>query len=579
LQEEPAMVFAPPQLAPVEPLRSPPPPTMSLNPVPVEPSPPPPIAFNPSPPPAIEPLRSPPGPTAPANVILFPPKGPREGTALPAPFAAYEPPPAVETESSFLVAPPPSRRESELAKRGLLLDWGHSEGEGLDSPSTWAPAVPAWAPGSLGQPPAESAEARSPAPLPEPVAPAPLSKPPVFGGAASEATPSPPPPARKPDPLTAARKDDGQPVRTGDPLVARAGDAAPFASLTDPPARKDDSLPTLVLEPFDEDPSAPAPQVVLPPQLDEPKKPSVHHTLPEEGKFFNGATEEDLTAEMSLIQKRSGAGRWIAVAAVLLAVSGAAAYYFLPGEEPPAPVAVPEKAAEPKTEVVKTEPPLEPPKSALPEPELLPRKPEVAKPEAPKPEPQKVEALKPEPAPELAKVEPAKTEPAKAEPARTDPEPAKTPAPDVKTAAVTPEPEPAKREPSGTPVDVDGEFNKSLRAGKAAFQNQRFKSAVVAYRKAYALKPNSDEAKLGLGIALVNSDPPSSGYREAVKLLQDVVKTDTTNGRAWFALGMALQFNGQNKAAIVAYKRYLSVEPSGEFSGDARLVLREMGAQ
>jgi cytochrome c-type biogenesis protein CcmH/NrfG len=64
-----------------------------------------------------------------------------------------------------------------------------------------------------------------------------------------------------------------------------------------------------------------------------------------------------------------------------------------------------------------------------------------------------------------------------------------------------------------------------------------------------------------------------------VRLLQDVVKERDTNVRAWFALGMALQVTQQNNQAIAAYKKYLAMDPSGTFSSDVRLALKQLGSK
>jgi predicted TPR repeat methyltransferase len=61
-------------------------------------------------------------------------------------------------------------------------------------------------------------------------------------------------------------------------------------------------------------------------------------------------------------------------------------------------------------------------------------------------------------------------------------------------------------------------------------------------------------------------------------MLQDVVKDQEKNGRAWFSLGMALQATSQNTQAVQAYKKYLALEPSGKFSADVRLALKQLGS-
>jgi cytochrome c-type biogenesis protein CcmH/NrfG len=116
-----------------------------------------------------------------------------------------------------------------------------------------------------------------------------------------------------------------------------------------------------------------------------------------------------------------------------------------------------------------------------------------------------------------------------------------------------------------------------MKLAQAANAGQRFRAAAMSYRKALALQPSSLDAKAGLGIALVNSDPGASGYREAIRLLQEAVRTQDTNARAWLALGMGLQFSGQNQQAAQAYRKYLLLEPAGASSSDVRAMLKELG--
>jgi cytochrome c-type biogenesis protein CcmH/NrfG len=167
----------------------------------------------------------------------------------------------------------------------------------------------------------------------------------------------------------------------------------------------------------------------------------------------------------------------------------------------------------------------------------------------------------------------------------------------VQTATPTPSPEPspkpteqqpavqelkpveASKEPEqeAAPLDPDEEFARLMRLGRSSLNNDRFKSALVNYRKALALKPDSRDAKAGVGIALVNTDPGPAGYREATRLLEEATRLDSSNARAWLALGMAYQFTAQNPKAIAAYKKYLFLEPTGQASGDVRAMLKQLG--
>jgi len=135
---------------------------------------------------------------------------------------------------------------------------------------------------------------------------------------------------------------------------------------------------------------------------------------------------------------------------------------------------------------------------------------------------------------------------------------------------------PNKSAPGNLPSSADSEFTKHIKAAKAANHSGDFKGAVDEYRKALELRPESAEAKAGLGIALVNSDPGESGYTEAVKLLQQSVKSQEKNARAWLALGMAYQFTRKDEQAVAAYRKYLLLDPNGQSSTEVRAMLKQL---
>ena len=124
------------------------------------------------------------------------------------------------------------------------------------------------------------------------------------------------------------------------------------------------------------------------------------------------------------------------------------------------------------------------------------------------------------------------------------------------------------------PADSDAEYARLVKAAKASVQAERFKTAVTSYRRALGLKPDSAEAKAGLGISLVMSD---TSYKEAIGLLEAAVKADGGNARAWLALGMAYQNTGRDAAAWVPYKKYLALDPKGASAGEIRAMLQAAG--
>jgi cytochrome c-type biogenesis protein CcmH/NrfG len=136
--------------------------------------------------------------------------------------------------------------------------------------------------------------------------------------------------------------------------------------------------------------------------------------------------------------------------------------------------------------------------------------------------------------------------------------------------------DPPSTEPERTaPVDPDAEFTRFIREGKRANLAERYKTAAASYRNALKLKPGSADAKAGLGIALVSIGEDGS-FKEAIRLLEDAVKAQDSNPRAWLSLGMAYQFTGQQTAAVAPYKKYLALEPNGASANEIRAALKEL---
>jgi hypothetical protein len=215
-------------------------------------------------------------------------------------------------------------------------------------------------------------------------------------------------------------------------------------------------------------------------------------------------------------------------------------------------------------------------------------------PPPPVPKPAPTEQVKPSlPAERTPEAKPPETQPgppatgqaASAEGSPTPAGRAENPSPGAQSAepvaGTPPSEEPAKDEEPEPPevqkLSPEAEYAELMRRAKKLIAGGKYKTAVFSLRRALALKPDSDEAKAGLGIALVSSDPSSSGYREATRLLEDSLKTQPNNARAWLCLGMARQMTQQDKKAVEAYKRYLLLEPTGPFANDVRAALKQLG--
>ncbi|RKH55053.1 tetratricopeptide repeat protein, partial [Corallococcus llansteffanensis] len=207
---------------------------------------------------------------------------------------------------------------------------------------------------------------------------------------------------------------------------------------------------------------------------------------------------------------------------------------------------------------------------------------------------QPVEARKPPEVPAVPDVAPPPVKTVQEDPVDAGAVPPKTVTANVEVDAGTPPvkvvtPEPAApvdaglavappATPETAPPVAKATYADLIKEGRTAMSRKSFKAAVGAYRKALALNADSTEAKAGLGISLANSNNMSAaGYREAAKLLQDVVRQEPKNAKAWFWLGSSLQFSGEEPRAAEAYKRYLFLEPTGTSAEEVRALLKGMG--
>jgi CheY-like chemotaxis protein len=532
--------------------------------------------------PASEPAAGTPPPgSQPANVVVFQPKPKRPSApTVEMPVVQPVPPPAAEG-SSFLVEPPPEHRAQEQARRSLLLDWSRVDTDGLGSAGTWAP-IPAWShtrtSAAVAQPTAHAQQAEPPpngahaaAAEAEPEGNGAPGRAPIFGGAA--VAPSPlvvvPPPAPAPPSSEVTLVAGPTPVTAPTPapiaepesettppqlaLPPYPGHGAPEPESKTPPMltpvpvtaasepkpspskREDTPLPTLD---FKTPPEPPKPTVSKPVSPPPSKK---------DDKKNDKKNDVDEAALAKAVQpKRTGLVIGVAIVA-LIAV--AAVIIGTRGSGSTGQTTKPPEQTNPQTTGPETPTPKPPDAVVTPTPPG--------------------EATQP---PEVATPPPDTANP----PDTSKPTVAENPTPPVPD-----EPEPTEVTPTDTakPVDPEVEYANSIKQARSAVVNGRYKAAASNYRRALKAKPGSSEAKEGLGFSLVMGSTNDSAFREAVRVLQDVVKDKDTNARAWFSLGMALQATSQNKQAVQAYNKYLALEPSGKFSADVKLALKQLGSK
>ncbi|MCY1015952.1 response regulator [Pyxidicoccus sp. MSG2] len=525
------------------------------------------------------------GPAQPANVVVFPARPRRNGVAE-EPAAAPPLPPA-EEGSAFLVEPPPAHRAVEQAHRSLLLDWSRVDTDGISSASTWGPGS-LWSPsprtfGSAGGQGASAPAFGQGAVAAESAA----SRAPIFGGAAVGPNPLPPVPPPSPAPpssevtLVSGRGAPSQPgsnVPPAAPVSAADESVLEVEEVPSPPPQQlalppypGHGVPAPVAPALAEEPRTPSAvptPVTAPPAETKPAEAKPVETKPVETKPVDAkptpapkpaevkpapASKEDLSdAALAQAVRPKRTGLYVAVGALLI---GAVAAVVAVGggsgsggkEKEPAP----KPPVEQPTPVDTVKPP-QPQKDPTPPPT------EVATPTA------------------AVDAGTATVDAGTATAAVTPPAPAATQDAGAATAEA-PKPEGGDPVVNTPPVDPEVEYASLVKAAKAAIVGGRHMSAAISYRKALAIKPASMEAKAGLGISLVNGSIAQSAHREAAKLLQEVVKEEDRNARAWLSLGMAYQSTGRNSQAAEAYKRYLFLEPTGPSANEVRSLLKGLG--
>nr|WP_255217493.1 DUF4388 domain-containing protein [Myxococcus sp. AM010] len=513
--------------------------------------------------------QAPAAPAQPANVVVFHARPKRSDTPEYTPeVPVTEPVPEVPAQegSAFLVEPPPAHRAVEHARRSLLLDWSRVDTEGISAPTTWGPGS-GWSHTPRGQGAAAASFAAS-APAVEPA-----PRAPIFGGAAVAPNPFPPVPPPTPAPPSSevtlvsgsgyvtppnpSVQDDAELVAEEVPATPQLAlppypghgvpelpaepptPSAPLASTVDPVLASPVSAPPAVeappsepataapVTPADADPAASSKPADAAPAA--PAKPSFS-VQSAERKPAAATHGSDAAVASAGRPKRTGliiGAAVVLIGAVAAVVAGTGSG---PSQTPPS-----------KPPVVETQAPSNGDAQQTPPPEKA-------------PPPDDATAKAPEAPPEP---------------------PAVTPDAGAAIAEAPKPPEPAT--PPTPAVDPEVEFATLVKQARAAVVGQRHRSAAGSYRKALALKPTATEAKAGLGIALVNGFTTDGAYREAAKLLQEVVKEEASNARAWLSLGMALQFTGKNSQAADAYKQYLLLEPTGTSAEEVRTLLRGLG--
>ncbi|MGA7414158.1 MAG: FG-GAP-like repeat-containing protein [Bryobacteraceae bacterium] len=114
----------------------------------------------------------------------------------------------------------------------------------------------------------------------------------------------------------------------------------------------------------------------------------------------------------------------------------------------------------------------------------------------------------------------------------------------------------------GTPADdatTDEKVTQYLNLGKAFYENPTTQAeAVVEFKKALDLRPNSVREQLNYGLALLRA----ARTAEAVAILEKVQKEDPALPHTWFNLGIYYKRDGQFDQAIEQFQQLAKLAPN-----------------
>ena len=116
-------------------------------------------------------------------------------------------------------------------------------------------------------------------------------------------------------------------------------------------------------------------------------------------------------------------------------------------------------------------------------------------------------------------------------------------------------------------------YAEAVGRGNDLFRQGKYQAAVGEYRKALSLRPDAVLVLVSMGDAYLEADRP----RSAVEPLESAARLDPKSARAQLLLGTTYHSLGRIGDAVKAYRRYLELEPSGDFSKDVKVILANLG--
>jgi cytochrome c-type biogenesis protein CcmH/NrfG len=107
-------------------------------------------------------------------------------------------------------------------------------------------------------------------------------------------------------------------------------------------------------------------------------------------------------------------------------------------------------------------------------------------------------------------------------------------------------------------------------------QANSYKNAVVYLENVIAVDPTQKDVYLRLANLYLSAD--LSDYQSAVTVLNKAVSVDPNNAEVYLKLGSAQSYLGNKEAAVLAWQKYLELDPNGEMASVVQEQITKLSA-
>ncbi len=115
-------------------------------------------------------------------------------------------------------------------------------------------------------------------------------------------------------------------------------------------------------------------------------------------------------------------------------------------------------------------------------------------------------------------------------------------------------------------------YRKALRRGQSLYNHANIRGAIEEYKKALEIWPTSDTVLLAIGSAYYETDD----NEQALSYLNHAIQINPRNARAYLTIGTIYQTQNKKAQAIIAYEKYLVLDPQGKFAADVHNILNTL---